>query len=325
MGSDTQSSYHSKGHRMWGISSLSILLFGISILEANSIIFLELYTLALTSFSNSVLNVYLSVFILSRIFQVILVFDAIRNKNTIQLIGLCIFSLVCFGYSVIQINQVLKSEASRAPGTANAGVGLPLYSVCFILGLVTVFYSFVSYKLYKEYGWEIYKKIGADTQMKKMYLHYQIFVLLLKLGVFFFMGFSLQFLVLVLRANDPEFWLNILAFPITLLILVIAVYGVRNENRRLMYLFIFGLFLAALYFVYKIVKIYQPGDVRYNDKQNGLTVFATMTLLSLLLTALQAYVCYRNFGNGLSEHIKKNNKVVYLTHSPTRNLNLGDD
>lgn len=231
---------------------------------------------------------------------------------------------MCFGYSVIQINQVLKSETSQKDAS-DSSVGPPLYTVCFILGLVTAFYSIISYKLYKEYGWEIYKKIGADTQMKKMYLHYQIFVLLLKLGVFFFMGFSLQFLVLVLSADDPEFWLNILAFPITLLILVVAVYGVRYENRQLMYLFISGLFLAAIYFVYKIIKIYKPGDERYNNKQNGLTMFASMTLLSLLLTAFQAYVCFKNFGNGLSEHIKKSNKVQYLTHSPSRNLNLGDD
>ncbi|KAJ9074875.1 hypothetical protein DSO57_1001888 [Entomophthora muscae] len=314
-----------KSRSCGGISSLSILLFGISFIEAISIIFIEIYTLALTNFDNSVLNVYLSVFILSRIFQVILVFDAIRNKNTIQLIGLCIFSLVCFGYSVIQIKQVSKSEDNPNKGREPANVGPPLIIVSFLLAMVTTFYSFISYKLYKEYGWEIYKKIGADTQMKRMYLHYQIFVLLLKLGVFFFMGFSLQFLVLVLTASDPEFWLNIIAFPITLLILVVAVYGVRYENRNLMYIFISGLSLAAVYFVYKIVMIYKPGDTRYDDKQNGLTMFASMTLISLILTALQAYVCYCNFGHGLSEHIKKSNKVEYLTHSPTRNLNLGDD
>lgn len=318
--------FSAKGWSYKGFSSYSILLFSVAIIEAVSIIFLELYTLSLTEFVNSVINVYLSVFILSRLFQVVLVFDAIKNKNTIQLIGLCVFSVVCFGYSIIQINQVLNPKGlNTSEAVDKTIVSPPLYAVCILLAFVTLFYFFVSYKLYKEYGWEIYKKIGADTQMKRMYLHYQIFVLLLKIGVFFFMGFSLQFLVLVLRADDPEFWLNIIAFPITLLVLVVAVYGVRYENHRLIVLFISGLLFAAIYFICKIVKIYEPNDIRYYNKKNGLTMFASMTLISCLATAGQAYICYRNFGRGLSEHVKKTHKVEYLAQSPNRNLNLGDD
>jgi len=48
----------------------------------------------------------------------------------------------------------------------------------------------------------------------------------LKLDVFFFLAFSVQFLVLVLSQHDPEFALTIAALPITLIILILAVYGV---------------------------------------------------------------------------------------------------
>jgi hypothetical protein len=53
-------------------------------------------------------------------------------------------------------------------------------------------------------GWKIYKKIGADWKMKQMYLHYQIFFMLLKMLLFFFLAFLVRFLVL-LDLSDPEF------------------------------------------------------------------------------------------------------------------------
>ena len=40
------------------------------------------------------------------------------------------------------------------------------------------------------------------------------------------MAFSVQFLVLVLNPNDFEFALTILAIPVTIVVLFLAVYGV---------------------------------------------------------------------------------------------------
>lgn len=61
-----------------------------------------------------------------------------------------------------------------------------------------------------------------------LYRAYQIFITLLKLDVFFVFGFGLQFLVLVIKTNDPEFALTIAALPVMVAILALAVYGVRS-------------------------------------------------------------------------------------------------
>ncbi|RKO83817.1 hypothetical protein BDK51DRAFT_31667 [Blyttiomyces helicus] len=62
-----------------------------------------------------------------------------------------------------------------------------------------------------------------------MYRAYQIFLMLLKLDVFFVFGFGIQFLVLVIKTNDPEFALTIAALPLMMITLALAVYGKKNS------------------------------------------------------------------------------------------------
>lgn len=46
-------------------------------------------------------------------------------------------------------------------------------------------------------GWSVFRKIGADLNLRRMYTLYQAFVCLLKFDAFFLVGFSIQFLILV--------------------------------------------------------------------------------------------------------------------------------
>lgn len=65
-----------------------------------------------------------------------------------------------------------------------------------------------------------------------MFRSYQIFLVLTKLDTFFFIVFSIQFLILVLKYRDPEFAVTVAALPITVIALALAVKAVMLHRFR---------------------------------------------------------------------------------------------
>jgi NADH:ubiquinone oxidoreductase subunit 6 (subunit J) len=115
-----------------------------------------------------------------------------------------------------------------------------------------------------------------------------------------------QFLVVVNnQPEDFEFGLTIAVIPITIVILIAAAFFVRRENK-LGTLAVMICYLGALtYFIFKLVRIYQPGFRElYRPVRRSLTAFSVITILLLVLTIANAVVCMRNFGEGLTQHLK---------------------
>ena len=77
---------------------------------------------------------------------------------------------------------------------------------------------FITFKLYYVFGWTTYKEMGADVEVRNVLYLYHIYILLLKIDVFFFLGFSFQFAWLVLNNEDPVLTLGLTAVQIHLLI-----------------------------------------------------------------------------------------------------------
>lgn len=113
----------------------------------------------------------------------------------------------------------------------------------------------------------------------------QICIVLLRVDLFLFIAFSLQ-LVLLVQQADAERWITIAAAPVTLLILLVGYFGVRREQRGLLYVFLAGCVLGAGYFVFKVrrrvsyaradqqlVQIYRFRDTTYFLVYKSLTAF----------------------------------------------------
>jgi hypothetical protein len=156
-------------------------------------------------------------------------------KNTIQVIGLCACNFGLLIYGAVQVRQIqnavsVLSDMDKISPVVWAQSQPFLIIIPCIVALGSLLMTFVAWKLYDEFAWTIYKHISADLRMKRRYLTYQIYIALLKFDFFFFLGFTVQFLVVVSSSkHDAEFYLTIIAVPVTIIILLCGAFFVRRE------------------------------------------------------------------------------------------------
>ena len=177
---------------------------------------------------------FLTLYIFGFLYQLVLVWDALRMQNTIQVIGLVAYNVGLLIYGAVQMEQIKEAilqlvENEYIKENIWSDTQPFLIAIPCILAVGTVALGACAWKLNDEFAWTIYKRISADLRMKRRYLQYQVYIALLKFDFFFFLGFTVQFVVIVTQ-RKLEFALTIAAMPVTILILLAAAWFVRKEN-----------------------------------------------------------------------------------------------
>ncbi|KAJ3123449.1 hypothetical protein HK098_001889 [Nowakowskiella sp. JEL0407] len=255
------------------------------------------------------ITIYHGIFILAQGFQMVLAFDAVLNSSMMQLMSTTLFNIALFGYSIISwfqadalaasVKNTVKADPTFVPHRTN------IYEIVVIalMGLYSALWILSSIRLYKVFGWSIFKELGADIAVRRQLTLYYVYMMLLKLDVFFFIGFIGQYLLLVLLAGgyDNLAWINGgVALPLAVVLLVIAYYAIKRESNILMILTLIGLSGVMGYLVTRLVDIY-VSSARYTGSKNSLTFFVIITILLCLATFVIAILNFRNFGKGLMD------------------------
>lgn len=179
-------------------------------------------------------------------------------------------------------------------------------------------------ELFGEFGWAVFHIIGANPKMKTMYQWYQIMIVCLKFDFFCFAGVTMQLLILVLQSNSAEFGLTIAAIPIVLLLLVFAGVAVKREIKWLMTISLIVMLAAETYFIYKLVRFYEPSsEAAYETTRATLTVFTIVAFLLLFATFAVGLRCFSDFDKGLAP-AKMHDVTEKVTYSAPNTPGVGD-
>ncbi|KAI6133319.1 hypothetical protein EDD16DRAFT_1688925 [Pisolithus croceorrhizus] len=226
--------------------------------------------------------VYLTIFALAHVFQLVLALDAVYARNTLQFI--CLMG-----------NTEPWRRLPMGP------IHIPVHVLTDIIpGVISgaeLAYIALGWKIYKEFGWKVYKFLGADRRIKKMYASYQIFQCLVKFDLFFWIGFTYW------QKSDWEYYVTLAALPLSVILLIEGHLAARYENKWMMATFMSGCIGALVYFIYKVLK-YRNTD--YAAVWHSLTTFSAIAIFLLLITIVFTIIVMRNFGRGLKDSIAKN-------------------
>jgi len=257
------------------------------------------------------MNVYLGIFVLAHVFQMAMALDAVYNRNTLQVFCLTAFNLSFMVYSIIQIGEIraIGGALSEQTGISDIPINVLTTIIPCVIAVAELAYIGLGWKIYTEFGWQVYKFLGADRQIKRMYAHFQVFECLVKFDAFFWVAFCVQLIWLVLQRQDWEYYVTVAALPLSIIVLVEGNLAARHENKWMMCTFISGCFGALVYFVYKLAKVITLRGGEFARAWKSLTIFSVLSIIMLLVTIVFAGILMYNFDRGLKTQLAKKSKV----------------
>ena len=126
----------------------------------------------------------------------------------------------------------------------------------------------------------------------------------------------MQLLILNIKFNEVEAWLTLVAIPICIVFIFLAVWSVRHEIHWLQVLFDIVLVAGGGYFGYKLWRIWDRDTKKiYENDRKSLTIFgkitkirtswlivASIALVLMFCTVVVSVICQINFGKGLKRY-----------------------
>jgi len=285
-------------------------------------------TMRLLSLTDS-LSVYHMIFIIALFFQLYFVCDTVSKSSIIQLIPQFVINIGFTIYSIIQYKQAETTrtkdyvEKITTPIEINKGKTVEFIIIGFMC-LFSIGWLIIDLRLYKVFGWNVFKQLGADIGVKNRLKLYQVFLAFLKIDIFFFTAFAIQFFFFIIsylqtgKEQIPYKFLNIGLLAICILMPFIGIAAITKENYKLMCVFILFLSISFGYMVYSLTDIIierlnEPPkeqmqncienchENKYKNCQNSLSFACISSILFCILSFILGLINFKNFSKGLKK------------------------
>ena len=131
--------------------------------------------------STRTIPTFLTLLIFGFIYQCLLLYETLAQRNTIQLIGLCAYAACLCIYAGLQVQEIqgaIDNLISIQHIDSNSEFVTNTQSLALFNAVMTAVYTlaitFVSFKLYNEFQWTIYRQLNADLDMQKRYFTFKV-------------------------------------------------------------------------------------------------------------------------------------------------------
>ncbi|KAJ3009722.1 hypothetical protein HKX48_007776 [Thoreauomyces humboldtii] len=191
------------------------------------------------------------------------------------------------------------------------------YGIIGVMTVMAVISVFLAYKVYRAYGWQIFQEQGASLLKKRLLRRVHLFILFLKLNLYFSFGIFVQFCVAsvlnhVTKDNGEHMfstyakkWLPgvIILGIIGMLYYFCGWYAIEYANRPAMVGF-FICILANLGAVLFVLIASSPHGFLEADllvTTIWLKSFIAVQIFLNVCTLINAIMCWRGFDTGLGD------------------------
>ncbi|KAG2206131.1 hypothetical protein INT47_003780, partial [Mucor saturninus] len=240
-------------------------------------------------------------------------FDATVYQNAAEVIALAVMNLACAIFGALEVvdgkrwlKTLTEIKTKHSVPIITTPIQIAFYleiALSIVVGLYAIVFAYLSYAVVKEFGWVIYKKIGADIAIQRMYRTLQLFVLALKIDIFIEFLVSVFYLIQFALKDKFSSWFSYVFVIITILMIPMLFFGraaAASESPVKMVVFI-AFQLAVVFQLVLIAKgAIKPGEYWYTW-----ICFVVLGMIIAVVTAVLGGVCIRNFGKGLKPYIQR--------------------
>ncbi|KAF7718677.1 Uncharacterized protein PECH_001455 [Penicillium ucsense] len=261
-----------------------------------------------------IVPINLVIFVFTCLYLVVLAFDAVHHKNNLLLFAICASNVCITVFSGLQPRS-MKEAIATLPEARDAN-RQPLVNVQFdfigrvypalvacpvVFGICTALIWPFAYRLHKDYAWAIYRTIHGNTSIKIRYIAYEVYLVLIKSKFYFITVFIIQYDLIDVHFQQPEFALTLAILPASFIMMALAIWAVRKEWTLATIFVILSHGALAAYFVSRIVVLNGNGELANTADKAMMLLFAYVSLVLMIGTLFCAAVCVYNFNHGLKD------------------------
>ncbi|RIA94787.1 hypothetical protein C1645_873241 [Glomus cerebriforme] len=256
------------------------------------------------------------VFMVLQLFLVYFGLNALFHEHIIQIITLVVLSFGSAAYSLVQLLQI-KIRIDRIRNNKNCNEGLSGFNIDWLtidlpqiitLTVISILSAIIASKLYQQFGWSVYKRIGGDYKIQKIYRNNLIFLMLLKLNLFFWIIYIIPTVVVAIKINNVSGDLvdliliiyHVCATLLALILQIVAYRSIKRESKKGMITFsVLWLLIVADYglLIYAFIRLLVLGSY-------FMIIFTSVFVLIALTTFVFSIIVTVNFGKGLKDVVE---------------------